>query len=105
MKGKYRYSIRKEEDNTGSRRTLFCALASLAALACGIVISFVKRGAGPAYVGALGLCSMILAAFGLFSGLQQLKGENRGRRNPLTGTLLCGVVFIVWLVLIIAGIK
>ena len=105
MKGRYRYSIRKEEDHAGSRRTLFCALASLAALACGIVLSFVKRGNGPAYVGALGLCSMILAVFGLFSGLQQLKGENKGRRNPLAGTLLCGVIFIAWLVLIVTGIR
>ena len=105
MKGKYRYSIRKEEDTAGSRRTLFIALASLAALVCGIVLSFAKRGNGPAYVGALGLCSMILAAFGLFSGLQQLKGENKGRRNPLAGTLLCGVIFIIWLVLVIAGIR
>ncbi len=104
MKGRYRFSIKKDDSGSGSRRSLYCFLASLAALAAGIVLSFVHRGNGPGYVGALGLCSLILAAFGLFSGLKQLKGPERGRLSPLAGTLLCGVIAIIWLVLIVSGI-
>ena len=104
MKQKYRFSIRKDENDTGSIRSLLCALASMAALAAGIILSFIHRGSGPEYVGALGLCSLIISAFGLVSGLVQLNGAQKGRRNPLLGTLLCGIIAIVWVVLIVAGI-
>lgn len=69
-----------------------------------VVVSYYKWGRAGIYAGAFGLSGMIFALAGFILGIASFSEKDIKYKYPKLGSILSGVMFVVWLGLYLMGI-
>lgn len=99
---KYRF-IPKPVAKDG-KASIGLAIASGAIMLVSIIMSFVMEGNGDHILGAMGLCAILLAAYGFLLGIKGLNEKNVAHKLSFIGTVASGLAVILWLAIFFVGV-
>ncbi|MCH1982597.1 hypothetical protein MCG98_08455 [Ruminococcus sp. OA3] len=105
MAKRYRYKLALEEEAEGGRAALWMAAISGLLFLAAVLISFVLAGKAGIYVGTLGLTGILMAAAGFITGLGSFKEKHKNHRSSTAGSLINGVLAVLWLALFLIGVS
>jgi len=94
----------KKHSITGILSVLL-GITSLAGLIIAIVVSFLNRGMTPMRAACAGLIGVISAVTGAFAGLNGSKERDTYLIFPRIGTIMNIVMMILWIIIVILGIR
>ena len=86
MARRYRYAFAKKREAAKGKWSVGLAAASLV------------------LIGGTGLFAMLLSAYGFALGLSSFSEENRKHRTSMIGSILNGVILVIWLGLFLSGV-
>lgn len=69
-----------------------------------IAISYANAGQGPLVVGALGIAAFLFDLCGLVIGLVSFKEQDKYYTTSVVGTLMCGVLFVLFFSILMMGL-
>ena len=96
MARRYRYAFaKKREASKGKWSVLFIAA---------VVLALFFDGKLGGLIGGTGLFAMLLSAYGFTLGLSSFSEENRKHRTSMVGSILNGVILVIWLGLFLSGV-
>ena len=95
MARRYRYAFAKKREAAKGKWSVGLAAASLVLFLDG------KLGG---LIGGTGLFAMLLSAYGFALGLSSFSEENRKHRTSMIGSILNGVILVIWLGLFLSGV-
>lgn len=90
--------LRKESGPIG------LAAASLVLFIVAVVLALFLDGKLGGLLGGTGLFAMLLSAYGFALGLSSFSEENRKHRTSMIGSILNGVILVIWLGLFLSGV-
>ena len=87
-------------------REMVCRLAaaSLVLFIAAVVLALFFDGKLGGLIGGTGLFAMLLSAYGFTLGLSSFSEENRKHRTSMVGSILNGVILVIWLGLFLSGV-
>ena len=100
MARRYRYAFAKKREAAKGKWSVGLAAASLVLF---IVALFLDGKLG-GLIGGTGLFAMLLSAYGFALGLSSFSEENRKHRTSMIGSILNGVILVIWLGLFLSGV-
>lgn len=103
MARKMMYSFEEKKNPTDGIVSSIMGLISLILLIAAIYSSYYMRGNAGIYAGALGISGILFAFVGFIIGVKSFARKNIKYKYPKIGSILCGVVFVVWLGVILGG--
>lgn len=68
-----------------------------------VVLALFFDGKLGGLIGGTGLFAMLLSAYGFTLGLSSFSEENRKHRTSMVGSILNGVILVIWLGLFLSG--
>lgn len=101
---RYKYSFAPDANAKGGVWAAAAGGLSLFFLLLTAVISFALEGRGGNWLGAVGLFSFLLSAYGFYMGIKSFQEKNVNHRYSVVGSLAGGVVMVLWLGTFLAGI-
>lgn len=101
--GKYKVSYIKKQFAKGSIYSTILECSALALLAASLTVSVRLEGEGGINVAAMGFCSLLLAAVGIWYGIRALFEKEKNYILAKLSLGVGGVLVLGWLVLIIIG--
>ena len=104
MAKKMMYSFEEKKDPVDGKVSSVMGILSLILLVAAIYSSYYMRGDAGMYAGAMGLSGILFAFVGFLIGVKSFSGKNIRYKYPKMGSILCGILFVVWLGVIIGGI-
>ena len=106
MARRYRYAFDKKKEKTyqGKSRSVGLAAASLVLFIAAVVLALFFDGKLGGLIGGTGLFAMLLSAYGFTLGLSSFSEENRKHRTSMVGSILNGVILVIWLGLFLSGV-
>jgi hypothetical protein len=105
MADKRRYHFTEKVRSRGGVLAARLAGASLLLLVVDVIISFVKGGKGGYIIGVLGLTAMLLSVFGFYAGMKSFEENRNSPTWSVIGSIMSGVVMVIWLTLLLTGIR
>ena len=97
MARRYRYAFAKKREASKGKWSVGLAAASL-------VLALFFDGKLGGLIGGTGLFAMLLSAYGFTLGLSSFSEENRKHRTSMVGSILNGVILVIWLGLFLSGV-
>ncbi len=104
MRNGRRYVVVKDNSKR-SRMSFILAVVSAIGLAFSVIASLIEGGEGSSYIGAVGLGCALLALYGCIIGIEDLSAEKRMHGRLQVGVIASGIMFIIWIMIFLAGIK
>ena len=104
MAKKYNYTFIDKKTGAHRRRVLLPALISFLLLAAAIIVSLAFSGSAGSFVGAFGFCGIFFALLGFIYSIRLLASKVKGR-TIFAAAIACGIMFIAWLALFLAGLR
>lgn len=101
---KFRYSFAPDANAKGGVAATVSAMVSLVLLLGAALVSFAFEGRGGVYLGAVGLFSLLLSAYGFYLGIRSFSEKHVNHRYSIIGSLSSGVLAVLWLALFLVGI-
>ncbi|MBQ0059882.1 MAG: hypothetical protein KBS83_08060 [Lachnospiraceae bacterium] len=98
------YRFTKKEQSKGGKEALILAAVSAGLLLIAVLVSIVFGGQAGVYVGGLAFIGFMLTIYGLVTGIRSVQEDNSAKL-PVAGTLACGVILAIFLVMFFAGIR
>ncbi len=105
MRRRRKYSVTKKTLSKDGKISLILGVVSVAAFVFCICASALSRGEGASYIGAIGIGASLVALYGCVLGIKEFASQDTAHGKPFVGTILSGVIFIVWLAIFLSGIK
>lgn len=102
---RYKYSFAPDANAKGGVLAAAAGGLSLFLLLLSAVVSFAMEGRGGIWLGAAGLFSFLLSAYGFYMGIKSFQEKNVNHRYSVAGSLAGGVVMVLWLGIFLAGIS
>ena len=99
MARRYRYAFAKKREAAKGKWSVGLAAASLV-----LFIALFLDGKLGGLIGGTGLFAMLLSAYGFALGLSSFSEENRKHRTSMIGSILNGVILVIWLGLFLSGV-
>ena len=99
MARRYRYAFAKKREASKGKWSVGLAAASLVLFIAAVVLALFFDGK----LGT-GLFAMLLSAYGFTLGLSSFSEENRKHRTSMVGSILNGVILVIWLGLFLSGV-
>ena len=96
MARRYRYAFAKKREAAKGKWSVGLAAASLVLFIVAVVLG--------GLIGGTGLFAMLLSAYGFALGLSSFSEENRKHRTSMIGSILNGVILVIWLGLFLSGV-
>ena len=96
MARRYRYAFAKKREAAKGKWSVGLAAASLVLFIVAVVLALL--------IGGTGLFAMLLSAYGFALGLSSFSEENRKHRTSMIGSILNGVILVIWLGLFLSGV-
>ena len=100
MARRYRYAFAKKREASKGKWSVGLAAASLVLFIAAVVLALFFDGK----LGGTGLFAMLLSAYGFTLGLSSFSEENRKHRTSMVGSILNGVILVIWLGLFLSGV-
>lgn len=104
MAKKMMYSFTEKKNSVNGIISTIMGIISLVFLLAMIYASYYMRGDAGIYAGAFGLCGMIFGFVGFIMGIYSFSEKNIKYKYPKIGSVLSGVVFVIWLLLYLIGV-
>lgn len=105
MARRYRYAFAKKREAAKGKWSVGLAAASLVLLfIVAVVLALFLDGKLGGLIGGTGLFAMLLSAYGFALGLSSFSEENRKHRISMIGSILNGVILVIWLGLFLSGV-
>ena len=98
MARRYRYAFAKKREAAKGKWSVGLAAASL------VLFALFLDGKLGGLIGGTGLFAMLLSAYGFALGLSSFSEENRKHRTSMIGSILNGVILVIWLGLFLSGV-
>lgn len=105
MAKRYKYKLALDEETKGGTAALWMAAISGLLFLAAVLISFGLAGKAGIYVGAFGLAGILMAAAGFVTGLASFKEKHKNHRFSTAGSLINGVLAVLWLALFLIGVS
>lgn len=102
---KFKYSFAPDANAKGGVEATAAAAISLVLLLIAAIISFAFEGKGGTFLGAMGMFSFLLSAYGFYLGIRSFTEKNVNYRYSIVGSLASGVLAVLWLALFLVGIS
>ena len=104
MARRYRYAFaRKRESEKGKLSVTMAATSLLLGVIAVVLALFLDEKLG--YItGGIGLLAMALSVYGFVMGLSGFSEENRKHKTSLIGSIMCGVIVVIWIGLFLSGV-
>lgn len=102
---KYKYSFAPDANAKGGVEATIAAAVSLGFLVTASIISFAFEGRGGNYLGAMGLFSFLLSAYGFYLGIKSFSEKKVNHRYSIVGSLASGILAVLWLGIFLTGIS
>ncbi|MDO5538740.1 MAG: DUF6142 family protein [Eubacteriales bacterium] len=103
MAKKMMYSFEEKKNSGNGIVSTIMGTIALVFLLAMIYSSYYMRGEAGLYAGAFGICGMIFSFAGFIVGIMSFSEKNIKYKYPKIGSLMCGVVFVIWLALFLIG--
>lgn len=103
MAKKMMYSFEEKKNSANGIVSTIMGTVSVVLLLAMIYTSYYMRGEAGLYAGAFGLSGMLFALAGFIVGVSSFSEKNIKYKYPKIGSLLCGIVFVIWLALFLGG--
>lgn len=100
---KHRNKFSDRRHSVGGVISSVMALASLSAFGYAVYRSYLARGEGDTLVGTYGLISLMLAFFGLITGLMSYREPDRYHTFSLIGSVACGIMTVLMVMMYFVG--
>ena len=104
MAQKKKYNFEEKKRSSDGAVSLFLAILSVLLLSVSVAVSVFEEKA-PDFAGGLAFCGSLFAFYGFYVGIRSLREKNISFALPITGSLLCGVLTVFWIVLFLSGIR
>ena len=95
MARRYRYAFAKKREASKGKWSVGLAAASLVLFIAAVVLALFFDGKLGGLIGGTGLFAMLLSSF---------SEENRKHRTSMVGSILNGVILVIWLGLFLSGV-
>ena len=105
MARRYRYAFAKKREAAKGKWSVGLAAASLVLFIVAVVLALFLDGKLGGLIGGTGLFAMLLSAYGFALGLSSFSEENRKHRTSMIGSILNGVILVIWLGLFLSGVQ
>ena len=102
MARRYRYAFAKKREAARGKLSVGLAAASFGLFI--IVLEFFLDGKMGGFIGGTGFFAMLLSVYGFAMGLSSFSEENRKHRTSMIGSILNGVIMVIWLGLFLSGV-
>lgn len=103
MARKVMYSFAEKKHSMNGIVSTVLGGVSLAFLLAMVYASYYMRGDAGLYVGGFGVAGMILSLAGFIIGVMSFSEKNIRYKYPKIGSIMSGVVFVIWLALYLVG--
>lgn len=104
MAKKMMYSFAEKKNSVNGIIATIMGTVSLVFLLAMIYASYYMRGEAGIYAGAFGVSGIIFALAGFILGIYSFSEKNIKYKYPKIGSVLSGIVFVIWLALYLIGI-
>ena len=104
MAKKMMYSFAEKKNPVSGIISTIMGAVSLIFLLAMVIVSYYMWGHAGIYAGAFGLCGMIFALAGFLLGVTSFSEKNIKYKYPKLGSILCGIMFVIWLGLYLIGV-
>ena len=101
---RYHSKFSNKKHSVGGVMATLMGIGSVAVFVMAIVESAKARGEGGPLVGSYAMLALALAFFGLITGLVSYREVDRYTTFSLSGSLICGCMTVVLVLLLLAGI-
>lgn len=103
MAKKMMYSFEEKKNSTNGIVSTIMGVVSLVLLVAAVYSSYYMRGEAGLYAGAMGLSGILFSFSGFIVGIISFSEKNIKYKYPKIGSLLCGIIFVIWLALFLGG--
>ena len=100
-----RYKFEKKEYAKGGVLSFAVACVSLALILLCVGAAYFSGGKTDTFYGAAGVVSLLLAVFAFGTGMRSLAQQKGSLLFSVLGAITGGVVMVLWLTLILAGMR
>ena len=104
MAKKMMYSFEEKKDPADGIVSTIMGIISLVLLIAAVYSSYYMRGNAGIYAGVMGISGILFAFVGFIIGVKSLSGKNIRCKYPKIGSIMCGIVFVVWLWVVLGGV-
>lgn len=98
------YSFEEKKYSANGIASAVLSAASVAVLACLLLISFFMKGRASGWIGACGFAGIVMAACGLWYGFVGFKDECKSYFCSKLGTILGAVSVAAWFFIVCIGL-
>ena len=100
-----RFQFIKKKHSKGGIEALVLGTVSFGLLLAAIIVSWVKAGQAGILVGGLGITGALLSIFGFAVGMKSFHEKETSSFFSVTGSMVCGILFVIWLTMFVSGIR
>ncbi|MFR8172804.1 MAG: DUF6142 family protein [Marvinbryantia sp.] len=104
MAKKMMYSFTEKKNSVNGIISTIMGSISLVFLLAMIYASYYMRGDAGIYAGAFGVSGLMFALAGFIVGVSSFSEKNIKYKYPKIGSVLSGIVFVLWLALYLIGV-
>lgn len=104
MAKKMMYSFAEKKHSVIGIISTIMGVISLAMLLAIVVVSYYMWGNAGIYAGAVGVCGIVFALAGFILGIASFSEKDIKYKYPKIGSILCGIMFAIWLAIYLIGI-
>ncbi len=102
---RYKYSVTNKKYAAKGVVSSVCGGISAGVLCVASLCSLAFHGNGGIYLGAMGLAAFGISIYGFALGLKGFSEKHRDQKFCKIGSMLNGVIMIIWLALFLAGLS
>ena len=104
MAKKMMYSFEEKKNSVNGIISTIMGVISIVLLLAAVYSSYYMRGHAGIYAGAMGLSGILFSCAGFILGIVSFKEKNIKYKYPKIGSIMCGIVFAVWLTILLTGV-
>lgn len=105
MAKRFRYAFAKKKEAAKGKLSLGLVIASFLLFVAAVLVSFFLGEPFGFLVGGLSVFGMLLSVYGFIMGLVSFSEENRKHTTSIIGSIVNGMVVIIWIGIFLTGVS
>lgn len=104
MADRKKYRFIETLPSKGGLAAMRLAAVSFVLFVIDVAISFAQKGQAGSYIGGIAVTAMLLSIYGFYVGMKSFSEKGVSPRTSVVGSIGCGIMAILWLLLFLTGI-